>query len=61
VQPNIYVKGGDYTKESLNPEEAAALKECNAQIEIVALVPGKSTTNIVKKLGEEKKPNSPTL
>src|ERR1700744_2034555 len=26
VQPDIYVKGGDYTPESLNPEEAAALK-----------------------------------
>ena len=51
VQPDIYVKGGDYTVASLNPEEAAALKECNAKIEIVALVPGKSTTNIVKKLG----------
>ena len=54
VQPDIYVKGGDYTVESLNPDEAAALKECNARIEIVPLVPGKSTTAIVKKLGEDK-------
>src|ERR1700685_1487639 len=30
VQPDIYVKGGDYTPESLNSEEAAALKDCCA-------------------------------
>jgi len=54
VQPDIYVKGGDYTVDSLNPEEAAALRDCHAQIEIVALVPGKSTTNLVKKMAENK-------
>jgi rfaE bifunctional protein nucleotidyltransferase chain/domain len=50
VQPDVYAKGGDYTVASLNAEEAAALRECNAQIEIVKLVPGKSTTNLVKKM-----------
>jgi len=50
VQPDIYVKGGDYTAESLNPEEAEALRECGARIEIVHLVPGKSTTSLVKKM-----------
>ena len=50
VQPDVYVKGGDYTPESLNPEEGAALKACGARIEIVHLVPGKSTTNLVKKM-----------
>jgi len=50
VQPDIYVKGGDYTAESLNQEEAAALRECGARIEIVHLVPGKSTTSLVKKM-----------
>jgi len=53
VQPDIYVKGGDYTPESLNPEEGAALKACGARIEIVHLVPGKSTTSIVKKMAEK--------
>lgn len=52
VQPDVYVKGGDYTAESLNPEEAAALKACGAKIEIVQLVPGKSTTNLVKKMAQ---------
>jgi rfaE bifunctional protein nucleotidyltransferase chain/domain len=59
VQPDVYVKGGDYTVSSLNAEEAEALRACGAQIEIVPLVPGKSTTNIVKKLGENKKSDPP--
>lgn len=53
VQPDVYVKGGDYTAESLNAEEAAALKDCGAKIEIVRLVPGKSTTNLVQKMNEK--------
>ncbi len=53
VQPDIYVKGGDYTPESLNSEEAAALREGGARIEIVRLVPGKSTTSLVKKMAEK--------
>jgi bifunctional ADP-heptose synthase (sugar kinase/adenylyltransferase) len=55
VQPEIYVKGGDYTPDSLDPEEAAVLRGCGARIEIVRLVPGKSTTELVKKMTENKK------
>jgi rfaE bifunctional protein nucleotidyltransferase chain/domain len=55
VKPDVYVKGGDYKPETLNPEEAAVLKECGARIEIVHLVPGKSTTSLVKKMAENKK------
>jgi D-glycero-beta-D-manno-heptose 1-phosphate adenylyltransferase len=54
VQPDIYAKGGDYTVDSLNPEEAAVLRACSASIEIVRLVPGKSTTSLVKKMAENK-------
>jgi rfaE bifunctional protein nucleotidyltransferase chain/domain len=50
VQPDIYVKGGDYTPDSLNAEEAAVLRECGAKIEIVGLVPGHSTTALVEKM-----------
>jgi len=52
VEPDVYVKGGDYTADSLNPEEGAVLKACGARIEIVHLVPGKSTTNLVKKMAQ---------
>ena len=51
VQPNVYVKGGDYTVDSLNPEEAEALRACQARIEIVQLVPGRSTSRLVEKMG----------
>jgi D-glycero-beta-D-manno-heptose 1-phosphate adenylyltransferase len=54
VQPDVYAKGGDYTVASLNAEEAEALRECGAVIEIVRLVKGKSTTQLVEKMAENK-------
>jgi rfaE bifunctional protein nucleotidyltransferase chain/domain len=54
VQPDVYAKGGDYTVASLNAEEAEALRECGAVIEIVRLVKGKSTTKLVEKIAENK-------
>ena len=50
VRPDVYSKGGDYTIASLDQEEAAALAACGARIELVKLVPGKSTTSIVEKM-----------
>jgi len=50
VRPHIYVKGGDYTIETLDESERQALQEAGAEICILPLVPGKSTTGIVKKL-----------
>ncbi len=47
VRPHIYAKGGDYTPESLNPEERAAIDEAGAEIRILELVPGRSTTNML--------------
>jgi rfaE bifunctional protein nucleotidyltransferase chain/domain len=44
VRPALYAKGGDYTPESLNPEEHAALDEAGTEIHILPLVPGRSTT-----------------
>jgi rfaE bifunctional protein nucleotidyltransferase chain/domain len=49
VRPQIYAKGGDYTVESLNPDELAALREIGAEIKILPLVPGKSTTETIKR------------
>ncbi|MGH8046752.1 MAG: adenylyltransferase/cytidyltransferase family protein [Chthoniobacterales bacterium] len=47
VRPALYAKGGDYTPESLNPEEHAALDEAGTEIHILPLVPGRSTTAIL--------------
>jgi rfaE bifunctional protein nucleotidyltransferase chain/domain len=49
VKPHVYVKGGDYTPESLDAGEREALEAVKAKIEIVALVPGKSTTDTLKR------------
>jgi rfaE bifunctional protein nucleotidyltransferase chain/domain len=48
MRPQVYTKGGDYTVDRLDPEEVAALKEINARIEILPLVPGKSTSKLVQ-------------
>lgn len=50
VRPHIYVKGGDYTVETLNPEERTALQQAGAEIKILPLVPGKSTTRVIEKM-----------
>ena len=48
VRPQVYAKGGDYTVNSLDPDEIVALKEIGAKIEILALVPGRSTSKLVE-------------
>jgi rfaE bifunctional protein nucleotidyltransferase chain/domain len=53
VRPAVYVKGGDYTVETLDPGERAALEGVGASVEIVELVPGKSTTAVARRLAGE--------
>ncbi|MBQ7197634.1 MAG: D-glycero-beta-D-manno-heptose 1-phosphate adenylyltransferase, partial [Selenomonadaceae bacterium] len=48
LQPDIYVKGGDYTLETL--PEAKIVQAYGGQIELVQLVEGKSTTKIIEKI-----------
>ena len=50
VRPHVYAKGGDYTVESLDPEERAALEAADTAIRILPLVPGKSTTATIAKV-----------
>jgi rfaE bifunctional protein nucleotidyltransferase chain/domain len=50
LRPATYVKGGDYTVESLDPEEVAALKHAGAEIRTLALVPGKSTSGLIERM-----------
>lgn len=49
IRPQIYAKGGDYTVESLDPGERGALEAAGTDIQILALVPGKSTTATIAK------------
>ena len=50
--PDIYVKGGDYTLETINPQEREALQSVNADIRFLPFVEGFSTTEIINKLKE---------
>ena len=47
LRPSVYAKGGDYTPETLDPGEKAALDGVGAEIRILQLVPGRSTTAIL--------------
>ena len=50
LQPDIYAKAGDYTIETLDAGERAALLDGNTQIVFIPFVSGFSTTNIVEKI-----------
>ncbi len=48
LKPSIHVKGGDYKKEDL--PETKVVESYGGKVEIVSLVEGKSTSNVVKKI-----------
>ena len=50
AQPDIYVKGGDYTLDTLNQEERRTVERAGGKIVIIPFVPGKSTTATLKKI-----------
>ena len=50
VQPDIYVKGGDYTVDTINQEERRLVEQLGGQVVVLAGVPGKSTSGLVEKL-----------
>jgi D-glycero-beta-D-manno-heptose 1-phosphate adenylyltransferase len=50
ARPDIYVKGGDYTLETLNQDERRAVESAGGEIKIIPFVPGKSTTALLGKI-----------
>jgi rfaE bifunctional protein nucleotidyltransferase chain/domain len=50
AQPDIYVKGGDYTLETLDQEERRTVEQGGGKIIILPFVPGKSTTALLQKI-----------
>jgi D-glycero-beta-D-manno-heptose 1-phosphate adenylyltransferase len=50
AQPDIYVKGGDYTLETLNKEERRIVEEAGGKIFLLPFVPGKSTTALLERI-----------
>lgn len=50
VRPAVYVKGGDYTPETLNAEERAVLEKIGAEIRIIPFEAGYSTTGLIERM-----------
>ena len=50
VRPAVYVKGGDYTPETLDTEERAALTKVGADIRIIPFEHGYSTTRLLEQM-----------
>jgi len=50
LKPDFYAKGGDYTVETLNKDERAALFEAETEIRFIEFVPGHSTSSMLKKM-----------
>jgi rfaE bifunctional protein nucleotidyltransferase chain/domain len=50
AQPDIYVKGGDYTLETLDQSERRTVENAGGKIALIPFVPGKSTTDLIKKI-----------
>src|SRR5260221_2816165 len=50
AQPDIYVKGGDYTAQTINQDERKVVEQGGGRIVIVPFVEGKSTTALLKKM-----------
>lgn len=53
AQPSIYVKGGDYTPETLDAEERDALRKIGAQIRIIPFEAGHSTSKLIERMEGE--------
>jgi D-glycero-beta-D-manno-heptose 1-phosphate adenylyltransferase len=53
--PHVYVKGGNYKKETLNAEERRVLEKIGAKIDIVSLEKGYSTTELIERLTKMRK------
>ena len=50
LAPDVYVKGGDYTAENLDPGERKALEKAGSRLVFVSFVQGHSSTAIIRKM-----------
>ncbi len=50
AQPDVYVKGGDFTVEQLPQEERDVVARFGGKIATIGFVPGKSTTALIEKI-----------
>jgi len=52
AQPDVYVKGGDYTLDTVNQDERRAVEQGGGRMVILPFVPGKSTTALLGKISQ---------
>jgi rfaE bifunctional protein nucleotidyltransferase chain/domain len=52
AQPDIYVKGGDYTLDTINPGERRIVESAGGSIVFLPLVPGRSTSALLAKIAQ---------
>ncbi len=50
LKPNVYVKGGNYTFDTLNPSERSAVESYGGELIILPKVSGESTTDILNRI-----------
>jgi D-glycero-beta-D-manno-heptose 1-phosphate adenylyltransferase len=50
AEPDIYVKGGDYTIDTINQEERQLVEKLGGKVMVLPVVPGKSTTSLLAKI-----------
>lgn len=50
VRPSVYVKGGDYTSETLDEEERATLTEIGTAIRLIPFETGYSTSGLIEQI-----------
>ena len=53
-QPAIYVKGGDYSPETLNEEERALLEQIHTEIRFIPFEAGYSTSRLLEQICKNK-------
>jgi|GEM_PF-107734 len=59
AKPDVYVKGGDYTPETLEADERAVVESGGGEVVIIPFVPGKSTTSIIERMNEQRENSMP--
>jgi rfaE bifunctional protein nucleotidyltransferase chain/domain len=50
LRPDVYVKGGDYADGSKPLPEAPVVRSYGGEVRFIDLVPGRSTTDLVRKI-----------
>ncbi len=53
LRPDVYVKGGDYTIDTINQDERHVVEKGGGRVEILGNIPGTSTTEVIARIKNE--------